>query len=457
MDPLVKRLRYEVEIPDADLAKARETYRDALRKLSLSTSVITNIAVGLCHVVFTKSPQFDTMAVTLAGDGQPILIQNVDFLIKIGHEQAVFGLTHEIYHLLMLHLHTDPAFRKNPNWVTATEACINYRVANHLNMPGLIKVDGKVAIVDPAAVYKSYREALKNAGMTPVSFEDFMRTDLGCFSELERMPKPPKLPKNAGSCVHAANGGAGNPDGDSPAPLDQSEVGKFMDKVLSSAVTEAKNGRADAKNEILAWMDAAPEASTTWGNLGAGTLRGETTKTRKTDLWERWTADAIASRLEEGNRLRYAKKVWWDPRVSASGKQEVKHGGVFVDTSGSMPQTIIDKIAALIGETENLHVEWHCFDGDIWPFVPGESGMQGGGGTSFQIIDEHCADAAAKGHQCCDVDRLDFILVITDGYAPHLDPATMLTDPDGWIWLITDGGDPWPEKVGMSCRQIDLP
>ena len=225
-----------------------------------------------------------------------------------------------------------------------------------------------------------------------------------------------------------------------------------MDKVLSGAIQSAKNGRQGAKEEILNWMDSSPEASQTWGDLGAGTLRGETTKSRKTDLWEKWTSDAIGSKLRDGNRWKYNRKIHWDPRVSANGKQPHKHGAVFIDASGSMHQEVLDRVSGMIGDLDNITVEWHSFDGSVWPFATGE-GFKGGGGTSFHVIEDHIVNqtlADGSTEYCCD-DDLDFVLVLTDGYAPELLPS----DPDKWIWLIVPGGTTWPLDAGMSCREID--
>ena len=309
------------------------------------------------------------------------------------------------------------------------------------------KMISQVIIVDPAKVHESYRNAAKKAEMTPVPRDEFFDTDLGCFAHLESLPKPIQ-PKGKSGCVHASDGG-----GDGSAPLDPSEVGKFMEKVLSGAIQSAKNGRPGAKEEILGWMDSSPEASKMWGDLGAGVLRGETTKSRKSDLWEKWTAEAMASRMSDGSRWRYNKKLPFSPRVAANGREPKKHGAVFVDASGSMHQDVLDRVASLIGELDNIEIEWHSFDGEVWPFALGE-GFQGGGGTSFQIIDDHLSEGGMKSSEkdpCCEDDQ-DFVLVITDGYAPHITPR----DPDRWIWLITPGGDSWPLEAGMSCREADL-
>lgn len=445
MDPKLEkeRLLNAVPIEQDVLDEAVKVIIEGRRKIGFGPSVITSIVVGLCHFAWTRS--IDTLAVKIAGDGNPMLMANPDFVIKIGPDQLVFGLSHEAYHLLMVHLYSDPELMKNQNWITSTEACINYRIKKHLKLP-LIEVDGKVAIVDPDKVYDSYRAQAKKNNIDPVSKEQFFETDLGCFAHLESLPKPIN-PKNSEGCVHSSS------DGDSSAPMDPSEVSKFMDKVLSGSIQAAKNGRTGAKEEILAWVDSSPEASQTWGDLGAGVLRGETTKSRKTDLWEKWTAESMASKMSDGSRWRYNKKIPWAPRVAANGREPKKHGSVFIDASGSMQPQVLERVAALIGELDNIEIEWHSFDGEVWPFNTGDD-FKGGGGTSFQIIDDHVREGSPRSGEvegCCEEDQ-DFILVITDGYAPHIIPR----ESDKWIWLITPGGDSWPLDAGMSCREVDL-
>ena len=438
-----KRLLEAIPIEQEVLDEAILAIKESRRYLGLGPSVITSIVVGLCHFTFTRT--IDTFAVKLASDGNPMLMINPDFLIKIGPQQAVFALSHEAYHLLLVHLYTDPELMKNQNWVLATEACINYRIKKHLKLP-LIQIEGKVVIVDPDKIYDSYRQGMKKIEKEPVSKDDFYATDIGCFAHLEGLPKP--ISSKQGGCVHFSDSQNGNGN----APLDPTEVSKFMDKVLSGAIQSAKNGRQGAKEEILNWMDSSPEASQTWGDLGAGTLRGETTKSRKTDLWEKWTSDAIGSKLRDGNRWKYNRKIHWDPRVSANGKQPHKHGAVFIDASGSMHQEVLDRVSGMIGDLDNITVEWHSFDGSVWPFATGE-GFKGGGGTSFHVIEDHIVNqtlADGSTEYCCD-DDLDFVLVLTDGYAPELLPS----DPDKWIWLIVPGGTTWPLDAGMSCREID--
>lgn len=451
VDPYLMKRRLAEAVPiESDLLEEVEaTLKQSLTKLACSPAQVASIVIAWCHKVFTRVEQYDTFAVQLAGDGLPLLTVNPDFIKRIGPDQAVVALVHEAEHLKLRHLYTDPDLWEDPLFVLACEVMINYRIVNLYRMP-LIRdlVTGEVIIVDPEKVFESYRAALKRIGATPASRDVFFTSDIECLRELRRMPKPPKA-KGVGTCVHASEGE--DPEGSGgAAPLDPEEVKRFMDKVISEAITAAKAGNRAAFDELNAWMDSSPEARKVWGDLGAGSLRGETMQVKAPSQWQRWTADAIGTRLEDAHRWRYNKKLSAiDPRVSPRGQQPRRHGSVFIDASGSMHQSLLDEIAQIVGEVDELDIDWHTFDGDVWPFRTGEA-FRGGGGTSFQVIDDHVSEGGDGGDDECEAEP-DFVLVITDGYAPKIQPR----DADSWIWLIVPGGDAWPAEAGMSCWQLD--
>jgi predicted metal-dependent peptidase len=455
LDPsnMVKTLEETNPAPPEVIEEAKDVVAKQLRGLSLSNSVLSSIIIGMLRRVYTTA--VETYAVTLAGDGFPMLLINPHFAIKLGDEGGVFVLCHEAKHLLNCHLYVDPALNGDPMWEMATEGTINFSVMELLNRRSLPEVDGESTGVDPKKMYERYRDDLKKNGKDPVPFDDFIKTDLGCYSELCRMTKPPK--QRGGKCVHMTEGAGGaggqgqqgdQPD-DGPVQLDQQAVDSLMGEALDVAMNEAKaNGNKTLKDELLSIADrseGSAKADKVWGDLGLGALRGETVRTRKTQYWEQWLTGVMAEKLREGQRLRYQKKVWWDPRVAHRGDEPYKYGAIYIDASGSMHQNVLDYIAKQIGETENLEVVWNSFDATVWPFEAGEA-FRGGGGTSFQIIDDHVEEMEEPP---------DFVLVITDGYAPHMTP----TEPDKWIWLIVPGGDTWPDKHRpmMDCREVEIP
>ena len=120
------------------------------------------------------------------------------------------------------------------------------------------------------------------------------------------------------------------------------------------------------------------------------------------------------------------------------------------DTSGSMPQHVVAWLTELVGRIDRVRAHWLSFDAVVMPFRPGER-VFGGGGTSFQSVADY-VEGRSEVRGTRFEERVDAVVVLTDGHAPHITPA----EPDKWIWLITEGGDDWPERhrPQMSCHRV---
>lgn len=476
----IKELERHEPIPtDEEKAEAIQIANDALRTLALSSSVLASYLMNLMRRVITTA--VDTYAVELAGDGFPMLLINPSFAKKLGKDQSVFVMAHEAYHLINMHLFTDKSLFGNPNWTLATEATINYAVMELLGTPGnpaglpqiLNDKTGKLEEtgVNPRKVYEKYRDDLRKQGKDYVSERDFYRTDLTCYAELERMSIPPKMKGDSG-CVHGQPGNApGQGDGQGPGQgdqphLDPAEVGRLAQEALDHAMHGALvDGNEKAKQELLKLSDrsdGSEQASKIWGDMGIGALRGETLKTQKTNFWQQFLMDFIAERIMEGERLKYQRKVWWDPRVAHRGEETYKKVLIAVDASGSMCTRDLEFIASKLGETEGVEYEFLSFDGVVAPFTLGEP-ILGGGGTNFQIIEDYVrarasgeidgigTDAGGGAGGSSDGDY-DAILVVTDGYAAKFS----CLEPEKYAFIITPNGSPAvPESMDIAYFEID--
>jgi hypothetical protein len=194
-----------------------------------------------------------------------------------------------------------------------------------------------------------------------------------------------------------------------------------------------------------------------WGRLGAGALRGTTTATGRVDWWQRWLVDVLASKLREGERLVYPKKrgallaaLGHDPMLSRRGPVRDKVLVIAYDTSGSMPGRVVDWLTELVGAIDGVEAHWLSFDGAVMPFRPGER-VYGGGGTSFAAVADYVEGRTGLGGRFFE-ERPDAVVVLTDGHAPPITPA----EPDKWIWLITEGGNDWPDAhhPPMACHRV---
>ena len=490
---------------EADTKTATDYVEACLYTLTRSSSFIAGLLIN--GVRRFPSQVIDTMAVHLPADGFAVMTYDPEFVLKLAGEQnttthqAKFVLYHEALHLVHRHLYARE-FAGDQTWIMATEATINRRAMQVLKM-GLPVIDGKTTGVDPDKIYQQYRKDLREQGKTALSADELFASDLTCFYELKRMSKPPKPPRgtmlicqhgddsgdgtNRGQCTcptpskgdekgdsQGQGSGDGDQDGDGqdgqsggqggsqrdPAcpqhgsggspRMDQTQVDNRVERAIEIAMNEAhNNGNRTAKKELLELSDASAgseRASKIWGNAGLGALRGEPIVTRSTNYWQKWVENRLADRLEPGLRLVRQRKIWWEERFQYNGDEPHMVLKVFIDTSGSMPNHVIDWVSRKIGETEGLTTHWYWFDAQVGA-VDDAEGLRGGGGTSFQSIVEYLEDDE-------ETEEADAILVFTDGHAPPIAPD----DPEKWIWLITPGGSTWPDShsVPMECYEIDL-
>ena len=458
-------------IDPALLDDAQCIQRASLLQLTLKMSPLASYITSMSDVIYTDAGGVDTKAVTIDGGGFITLLINPQFSSDIAPKTVgsngipswdvagdAFVLTHEAYHVILGHLRRLRGVNgTNSELETLSfEAFINYTVIRHaknsnvaLRMP---TVDGEVVGIDPKKLWEKYRDDLKGQGLTPLDYDQMFTDDRRVYSELTRMSKPPKFRSKFAVCVHATGDGDDSEGSDKASQkgikLDPEEAGKIAERVLEIALHEAvANGNSQVRDELINLMELTPDQSTFWGDKGFGALRGETTHTHKTDAWEKWTHDAMASRMDEGERMVYNRKIPWDPRLAFRGDEETKQGLVAIDASGSMSKDVLDKIARLIGNTDKLEITWVSFDGEVWPFKPGED-FKGGGGTSLLPIDNFIAELDEEP---------DFCLVLTDGYVPTISPKNLRADQ--WIFLITPGGS--EEQIRMnpdfpSIRTIEL-
>ncbi|MFE2065412.1 hypothetical protein ACFXDH_23980 [Streptomyces sp. NPDC059467] len=432
----------------AVVAEARRLKEAALLDFGLTESAVASWLYSKCpHQIPTTA--VDTAAVVASGDGTCLLLYNPDFFVALGLDGVKFVLFHEARHLVHRHLLADAELREDPVFTLAAEVAINHVALVRLGREALPLLDGRPTGVDPRRVYDAYRQDLAAHGLEPLAFEVFIETDMRIYGELKRMCDPPVPPP---LCPHLVAG---------LVPADQETVDAVTSSALLNSLLAARRGHAGAERELLDLMSRTEEGSARaaklWGNLGAGVLRGETTRTRTVDWWQRWLVDVLGSRLRDGERLVYPKKrgallaaLGQDPMLARRGPVRDKVLVIAYDTSGSMPDQVIDWLTRLVGRIDGVEAHWLSFDAVVMPFRPGER-VYGGGGTSFQVVADYVEGRTEVAGRRCEVTP-DAVVVLTDGYAPPITPA----EPEKWIWLITDGGNDWPDThtPAMDCHRV---
>ncbi|MFF0014010.1 hypothetical protein [Streptomyces sp. NPDC005374] len=433
----------------AVVEEARRLKEAALLDFGLTESAVASWLYAKCrHQIPTTA--IDTAAVVASGDGTCLLLYNPGFFVALGLDGVKFVLFHEARHLVQRHLFADPEQRADPVFTLACEVSINHVALVRLGRPELPLLDGRPTGVDPRRVHDAYVRDLTEHGLEPVPYETFTETDLRVYGELKRMHDPPGPERRM--CVHLREGGV---------PADQETIDAVASSALLNSLLAARRGHTGAERELLDLMGRTEDGDTRtariWGSLGAGVLRGETTRTRAVDWWQRWLVDVLGSRLSDGERLVYPKKrgallaaLGRDPMLSRRGPVREKVLVVAYDTSGSMPDHVVEWLTRLVGRIDGVEAHWLSFDAEVMPFKPGER-VYGGGGTSFQAVADYVEGRTEVAGRRFDVTP-DAVVMLTDGYAPPITPA----EPDKWIWLITQGGDDWPDThtPAMDCHRV---
>jgi len=431
------------------LAEAHRLKEAALLDFGLTESAVASWLYAKCrHQIATTA--VDTAAVVASGDGSCLLLYNPDFFVALGIEGVKFVLFHEARHLVQRHLYADPELRADPVYRLATEVTINHVALERLGRAGLPVLDGTPVGIDPREIHRAYVADLSEQRLPALDYREFVRTDQSVHAELRRMRRPPV---RACLCIHESG---------QAVPADQETIDRVGSSVLLNALLAARRGHTVAERELRDLLDrtegGSERAARLWGSLGAGFLRGQTTATRRVDWWQRWLVDVLGSRLGEGERLVYPKKrgallnaLGQPPMLSRRGPIRRKVLVIAYDTSGSMPNHVVDWLTELVGRIDGVEAHWLSFDAVVMPFRPGER-VYGGGGTSFQAVADHVEGRTVSGDGSTFDERPDAIVVLTDGYAPPITPA----EPDKWIWLITEGGDDWPDHhhPPMACHRV---
>lgn len=428
--------------PTSSTLRAPSTDADATRVLRHAEALLrrwdTPLEATILSVVdrhFTRD--IATMAVSFRHDGVARLEANPDFVVDIGIEGTAFVLCHEAMHLLLNHLRVEDG--DDRAWLLAAETVINHWVGEHTGRPLPVSTaTGEPVGVEPRGVWDLYRQAVSQ----PVTYDAFVETDRDCAAHLRLMLEalPPVACDHQPEAEEDVTGNAG-----------------AVESVLAVAVQRAADGDDRLKGQLLRLADATPNAPL-WTQVGISDLRTTSSRLGATGFWRMHLRGVIARRLRRKLTVAYDRKVgWWDPSVFADLGVDVdpdvgmpltlrpdrsrrKHAAIYLDTSGSIPDAVVDAVASMVGEISGTDVDWHTFDHDVHAFTPGDQ-LLGGGGTDFAVIVDDLLE---------EPDFPDAVLVLTDGYAPPIDPP----HPERWIWLIVADGDGWPLRLGMQTVNV---
>lgn len=421
------------------------------------------LSIGIFELV---DEGIDTMCVELKGDGVLRIKVGIEKLLAEGVDYAMWGLTHETRHILMpifsmksggeigflSEQYKDPLFKNQ-----ALEYWNNNGVMRLFGARKMLDVfdSGEpMGLMDPDKAYQKYREFKKSVSEEPVSRDQFLLTPDVCYGYLKELPAPPKQ-RHGGFCNHDRGSGAGAP-GENGSGVDAEEAEALMDQIFDFMMERALRGDDAAKDDLLdVGQMLGGEGSKFWSDMGLGRLVGKPIAPIKVRFWEAFLLNVLGSILTPGIRMEYPKKMAGaDPFYRAVnsglplmplGKEPEKTVSVFMDTSGSIPQELVERFSNLVGQISGCTVKWHTFTTEVVPLEESPTEFKyDRGGTSFIAIDEYL--------QAQD-EIPDCVLIVTDGYAPKIQPSWA----DNAVWVITEDGDPWPIDYGMECVVTDIP
>ena len=464
---LIKSYReHEPRAPQAVIEQAQQYVKQGRVMIAAGNAPLESCIIATCvEVITTKIP---TQAVTLGADGLPLLLINPHYAIQLaeaGISNLVFVIVHEAGHLIKGHLRDPKAQARNPElWQLATECQLNDWVQRQTAargvdargkgarapMPRIKVIDeaGNATFeeqgVNPEKVYAKYKKDLTDQGKTPVSYDDFVKTDESCYRELCRMAKPPVKMNDKSGCSHQP-GNSGKGDN---LPMDEEAVDNLVSDALDHVVNSALSGNKAAKEELLA-LEGRVEgehAEKMIGRLGLGALRGEAVLPMKASDWKRHVEDKVASLLQEDCRPRVNHRVEsvnivydLDPQIMFAGDKPLRTGLLICDTSGSMGIDAIKWFGEKCGREEGLVLDIWAIDTQMYPVKMGTP-LQGGGGTNFESIVEFC-----KNMQ----EPYDFVILITDGHVAPWHPH----EPEKWIVLVIPDGN---KSLESQMPEVDF-
>lgn len=442
------------------LIEARDIVEQMVnKKLPTSSLTLTSVILAVTRHVYANKEAFPTMQVQLAADRIPVLGVGVDFVVELDTpDDVMFILAHEAMHLVRQHLReVDPKLLTDEMFTMVQEAWINQYVMDltHRQMP---TIDGKPTGVDPKKFYDWARKTANEQGITgfPKIGEFYISEDTAWrwVSQLNKQKRP-----GQNFCNHEGDEGGDPGDPGDPQPgngngsdmkpvLDPGALGELVEKALEVTLREAVNENNKAAQEELKKLMQAAEgnekAQKIFGDMGAYELLGQTTPERKTQLWDRLVAKALASLIKDGDRLTFNRKRPHERVFSPRGKRAEKQIVIAIDTSGSMAYgDALTKIEKLIGKTK-AKATWLAWDGAVWPFEPGGE-LRGGGGTDCRVVDQWINDNMRT--------YPDAVICVTDGFFQHFTPSKSKR----WIWLLTQNGDHWPMTWEPRMKAVILP
>jgi len=369
--------------------------------------------------------KIDTAAVGFDRDGNCIkFIFNPDFWASCSEEKKLFVICHEALHVWLNHgvrmKQLDPFVAQIAN--IAMDLAINHSLVNRFGF--------RRNMVDPQGDYCWVDTVFKEEKVSEEESSDWYYNKL-LANGMDKIPDDLVMVDDHGEML---NGGEG-----------EGESKSAGGKKISTKPTDFE----DMIKEAVEGMGSNPtkEVSDYMTSRGEGALGNEYTVTRKfakKPKWEtvirKWTLKAIKHKFLKIKRWGYTNQrlnsmpknyiIKGDTRQMTQDKIKNKiRVAFFLDTSGScigLADRFFNAASSL--PDDKFEVDLYCFDTQVYKTTLKSSKVYGGGGTSFDIIEDECQKIKSEKGVYPEA-----VFIITDGYGNDVHPEV----PEKWHWFLS--------------------
>lgn len=407
------------------------------------------------HAVFYKvwqmgRPVFDenipTACVQFDNEGNFILFKfNPDFWNSLDLYNKLFVICHEALHIILNHGLRAKDAKCNQQ---ATNVAMDI-VVNHTLVRGF---GFSRKFINNSENYCWVDTVFKKHDPLPSSKESFEHY----YNLFEQIEAENGFGAGGGSGHEGLEGQPQTVDDHSGLSKSSSDWGKVIDqlneeltdeekKTLESTIKKHFQKENSEKQNHDSFSDGGKEAGSGTGGVW---VFASNKKPKKKKKWEtcikKWALNAIKNDdFETEQWIKLNRRMTMLDRnlmIPSDMEIEERHQDLkkidvwfFLDTSGSC-WDLKDRFfgAAESLPQERFAIRLFCFDTQVQETNLKERKIYGGGGTSFQIIENHISSLINK-EKC---KHPSSVWIITDGYGDIVNPA----HPKKWNWFLTENG-----------------
>lgn len=374
-----------------------------------------------------------TAAVQFDKEGKFInFLFNAKFWDECDDYKKMFVLCHEALHIILQHGTRFLESENNNIANVAMDVVVNHTLVNDF---GFVRSE-----IDPKSDYCWVDTVFKDKKYKGFDYPDDETSEF-YYNQIEKI-KNCNQDKNGGNCEGGPLGEGKNKLVDSHGGLSEEEMKEIVEKAINSLDEEEKKQLKDVMNGIK----EAGSGSGNWFSVNE-------TKKVKTRKWEsiikKWEIQSLKfSEVEKEQWIRKSRRMSSfvsDLILPCNAEIECFHKDknkinvfFFLDTSGSCINLAERFFKAANSLPENkFDVRLFCFDTKVEEIELVAKKLYGGGGTSFEIIENFIQSDKQKTNKYPAA-----VFIITDGMGDKVVPQ----HPERWHWFLSEPHKNWIPK-----------